>query len=49
MGAPEKLVKYVNHSSKRERFEILNPLLTRCPNNKRLVFGFKEFLGSNVI
>jgi hypothetical protein len=43
LGVAKKLVTYVMHFSKRKIKKFKCILLTGCPNNKRPIFGFKEF------
>jgi hypothetical protein len=43
LGVLGKLVKYIVRSSKRKNWKKMIFLQASCPNNNRLVFGFKEF------
>jgi hypothetical protein len=43
LGVTRMFAKYVIHLSKRKKLNKYISLIIRCPNNKRLVFGFKEF------
>jgi hypothetical protein len=45
LGVHGKLVKYVDHSSRRKNWKKIIFLHTSCPNRKRPVLGLKEFYG----
>ena len=49
LGVHKKLMKYVDHSSKRKKLKKIYFLCTSYTNCNQLVFGLKEFMGSKML